>query len=687
MSLTYPAVKSYLEPAFQARVRLRARRYTAWMRFLWAADAGEPGQGLAITHDEVDQALSDRFAPAEAEFYANNGRGQLEQSIREADAHAALDPTWGRLRREFGLTQPEIDLLSLLVAAEADPTLWRVYGYLHDDVRACHVTPWLAARLFEWETGEGVGPESALVRWRLAWPVEGAGNPWALTSQWVVDPHIVAWICRGPRYDPTLGSVVQVVSRQDVEGLECLYPEQLAAMRAYTEALRPDLLDSGPAIELEVVGPHGSGRRILAAQLCATLGADLLTADAAVLMGPDVPSNLAIEHGLRVMRLARLWDAVVYWDNAESVTASTWRALSPSGLTIFGASVRLTPRADGVARRAYRLPDLKRAARAALWERLTHQPMPAPISDWTLTPAEIVTAARSAAAGPQAVVESCRQMLYQAPGELFTPLACPYTWEDIVLTPSVRQHLQELEAQARLRGAVFEEWGFDKLFPLGRGLTAMFAGPSGTGKTMAAQVLARALGIELYRVDLAGVMNKYIGETEKRLKQVFDACERANVLLFFDEADALFGQRTQVRDAHDRFANIEIDYLLQRMEQFDGIAILATNRKSDVDRAFLRRLRFIVDFLQPGPVERRQLWRLALLPRSPDGRDLLDAIDWDFLAEKLPLTGADIKIAALGAAFLARSAGTRIGMSHVLAAARRELAKHGTVLRAGDWES
>ena len=140
---------------------------------------------------------------------------------------------------------------------------------------------------------------------------------------------------------------------------------------------------------------------------------------------------------------------------------------------------------------------------------------------------------------------------------------------------------------------------------------------------MAAQVLARSLGMEIYRVDLAGVMNKYIGETEKNLRRMFDACERANVLLFFDEADALFGQRTQVKDAHDRFANIEIDYLLQRMEQFDGIAVLATNRRSDIDNAFLRRLRFIVDFLPPGVEERRTLWTLALPARAPNGEALL----------------------------------------------------------------
>src|SRR5260370_29435860 len=149
-----------------------------------------------------------------------------------------------------------------------------------------------------------------------------------------------------------------------------------------------------------------------------------------------------------------------------------------------------------------------------------------------------------------------------------------------------------------------------------------------------------------------------MGETEKRLKRLFDTCERSGAILLFDEADALFGRRTQVRDAHDRYANIEIDYLLQRIERFDGIAILATNRKSDLDPAFLRRLRFVVEFLTPRPAERLALWRLALLPRAPSGEAILDDIDWTFLAERLQLTGADIKAAALSAAFLPRADGT-----------------------------
>jgi SpoVK/Ycf46/Vps4 family AAA+-type ATPase len=306
------------------------------------------------------------------------------------------------------------------------------------------------------------------------------------------------------------------------------------------------------------------------------------------------------------------------------------------------------------------------------------------VLDWPLLPSDIARAAAVAPAGIDAVVDACRATLRVDAASLASRLPRPYGWDDLVVSPQLRRHLEEVEAQARLRWPVYEEWGFERLCSMGRGIAALFAGPSGTGKTMAAQVIARSLGMEIYRVDLAGVVSKYIGETEKNLRQVFDACERSNVLLFFDEADALFGQRTQVKDAHDRFANIEIDYLLQRMEQFDGLAILATNRRGDIDSAFLRRIRFVVDFVLPGVAERRALWAKALPARAPSGEQLLGAIDWEVLAERLEMTGADIKASAMAAAFLARSQGTRIEMAHLLHAARRELAKRGAVLRGAD---
>ena len=227
----------------------------------------------------------------------------------------------------------------------------------------------------------------------------------------------------------------------------------------------------------------------------------------------------------------------------------------------------------------------------------------------------------------------------------------------------------------RLRWTVYEEWGFGRLAHLGHGMSALFGGPSGTGKTMAAQVIARSLGLELYRVDLAGVVNKYVGETEKRLREVFDACEHAGALLFFDEADALFGGRMQVKDAHDRFANIEIDYLLQRIERFDGVAILATNRRNDLDPAFVRRLRFVIDFLPPRPEERLALWRRALRPQCA-----VPAKTSSMRSTGAPRRAAaddrrrDQEHRAVGR-LPRQGRGTRIGMRQILSAAQREMAQ------------
>ncbi len=211
--------------------------------------------------------------------------------------------------------------------------------------------------------------------------------------------------------------------------------------------------------------------------------------------------------------------------------------------------------------------------------------------------------------------------------------------------------------------------GFRRKLSLGLGIAALFAGESGTGKTMAAEVLAGHLGLGLYRIDLAGVVSKYIGETEKNLRSIFDAAERGGAILFFDEADALFGKRSEVKDSHDRYANIEVNYLLQRMEDFRGLAILATNRKSSLDSAFVRRLRFIVDFPLPDQSHRLQIWR-SVFPQEAE----LRGIDFPFLS-RLEIPGGHIRNIALNAAFMAASEGGPIGMAQVMRSARREYAK------------
>jgi hypothetical protein len=669
-------------PAVLDRVRQRAKRHALWMRHLWAQGVTSADQGLAITHGEVDRLLADPenlAADAEDFFDADPAARKLRDAIVRADAAVEHDREWSNLCACFELTGQDSDLLALAVAVELDPGLGRVYGYLHDEVQACHATPWLAAQLFQWSPELACGPDSNLVFWRLAAPTERVGNPWSVRTPWIADPAIALSLQHRAWRDAVIEPGVTLVpARREIDAL-CLHPAALTRMQDFIGSLRAG---SAGAIEIEIIGPAGSGKRTLAGQLAARIGRHLLIGDAVRLLA-DRPVEAAAECVVRMARMARACGAIPYWRDADGIAAAVWRA----GRRMYDLMILDREAAsgdapvEGVLRHSVRLEPLARAVRLALWSRLSDAPPPAPVTDRLLSAGQIAMAARVAKSGDEAVRQACSPRLHPPP-ELLQPLPCPYGWDDLVLATDVRRHLEEFEQQARLRWPVYEDWGFERLVPLGKGITALFAGPSGTGKTMAAQVIARSRELDLFRVDLAGVVNKYIGETEKRLKQVFDYCERANVMLLFDEADALFGQRMQVKDAHDRFANIEIDYLLQRMEQFSGIAVLATNRKNDLDRAFVRRLRFVVDFLPPGPEERMRLWRRALLPQTPAGEPLLDEIDWALLAEKLTMTGADIKATALAAAFLAHAEGSRIGMRHIVAAARREMTKHGVVLRA-----
>jgi hypothetical protein len=242
-------------------------------------------------------------------------------------------------------------------------------------------------------------------------------------------------------------------------------------------------------------------------------------------------------------------------------------------------------------------------------------------------------------------------------------------WDDLVLPEAQRRALEQIAVHTRHRIRVHHDWGFADKGDRGLGIATLFAGESGTGKTLAAEVLAKALGLALYRIDLSAVISKYIGETEKNLRKVFDAAEDIGAILLFDEADALFGKRSDVKDSHDRYANIEVSYLLQRMEAYRGLAILTTNHKSALDSAFSRRLRFVVNFPFPDALQREAIWRGVFPPRTP-----LDDLDYTKLA-RLNLAGGNIRNIALAAAFLAAEAGTPVNMAQLRQAARLEAAK------------
>lgn len=675
------------EPAWLGGVRLRAARRVLWLRELWSRHRYEGEHLLTISHSEVDRALvpPDGLLAAEQAFYqADKAAAALTRAI-DALGGAPPDDAWDHLRATLGLGPDEMHLLALGLAGAADPAMLRVFGYLLDAQEPTGPTPALSLALFGDPPFWCPRPDSALVRWRLARPLRDGRDPYTASTSWDADALLLAPLLRhgaGPAAADwsagTLGAVAEP------PGGPPLRPDSLEAIVAFLRGLPRGGEGLSMPVEIELVGAPGSGRTSLAAHVAAALGPScrgLVAIDAAAISASPDPAASAV----REIRRARLERRALLWQHAEALPAAVWPTLPRSLLTFLSAPGELAPSAGFTSvRRSWRLRPITRPERIRLWSSLGRGPPPRPVAEWALRPAEVAVAARVAPAGDAAVLDVCRRLLLAGTPELLSALPLPYGWDDLVISARTERHLHEVDAQARNRGEVLDDWGFSRLTSMGRGVTALFAGPSGTGKSMAAQVLAASLGLDLYRVDLAGVVSKYIGETEKHLREVFDACERAPVLLLFDEADALFGKRTEVSDAHDRYANIEVDYILQRMEAFNGVAVLATNRKGDLDSAFIRRIQFIVDFAAPNAAERERLWRRALEGAAhPDGGPLVGSVDWASLGAEFDLTGAGIKSAALAAAFLARSDGTAIETRHILAATRRELEKQGMVMRPG----
>ena len=661
--------------AIAAYVRCHANLRAAWMERLWGQGLTSPDQGLAVQHGEVRRILTDPETEAARyeSFLGEEESVRLSNAAVDAGSVLAANGFWTWMTGVFALTVHERDLLALCIAVELDPRLGRVLAYLADDMRATQPTAAAAAELFGWKE-RLPAPMTGLMTWRLARPAHGEAATRAATA-WQVDEAVVLSVKAESWIDPVLSRCARFISPEEAKQLPCLYPEVLAQL--LSDLSSGSLESSDREVEIVLTGPEGSGRQTLTAQFAAAVGRHLLSVKLPLLApAATTPAESRIDALIPAARMAHVAGCVLYWRDADAVTAPEWLELR----RLLGfRCLRGVTVAPATATHRYALPPLPTAQRLEAWTQYSAEAPPSIVRAQRLTPSEIQMIAQ---APPDAAPHLALRRSMQSSGDLMQPLACPYTWDDLVVSPNLERMLKDFEAQVQLRWEVYESWGFSRLTHLGQGISALFGGPSGTGKTMAAQVLARSLGMALYRVDLAGVVNKYIGETEKRLREVFDACERSGALLFFDEADALFGSRMQVKDSHDRFANIEIDYLLQRIEQFDGIAILATNRKNDLDAAFLRRLRFVVDFLNPDYRERRILWEKSLPALAPDGERITADIDYDLLAEEMELNGAQIKSIALGAAFLARGAGKLIGMEQIELSAHREYAKQGQLLRA-----
>jgi len=411
----------------------------------------------------------------------------------------------------------------------------------------------------------------------------------------------------------------------------------------------------------------------------------------------------ALELALRDARLIGALPFLQGWDGALEdnllAPAAFAELCAFPGLLIFSTTTRWLTKGDGHDRRVFRLefPVPPYPRRLTLWEHFVGD-LEAPLNlgevagQFQLTADQIrdaVASARDTAAQSahllqtEDLLSAARDHSNPRLNTLALKINSHYHWEDIILPEDQLALLRELVVTVRTRPLVLDEWGLGQKLVPNRGVTVLFAGPPGTGKTMAAEIIAAELGLDLYKIDLSTIVSKYIGETEKNLERIFQEAETSNAILFFDEADALFGKRSEVRDSHDRYANIEISYLLQRMEAYNGVTILATNLRANLDEAFTRRLQFAVDFPFPEEADRLRIWQTLFPPDVPRASDL----DFQMLAKRFKLAGGSIRNVIVSAAYLAASNGGVVTMAHLLHGTRRELQKMGKLVEGWQVEN
>jgi ATPase family associated with various cellular activities (AAA) len=533
-----------------------------------------------------------------------------------------------------------------LSAFERDLLLWCAGAEL--DERFTPPTFSAALSLLDGGHWDAMATTAPLRRWRLVELGHGSGligRPLRIDER--ILHHLVGVVCLDARLD----------------GLVRALPDTPATLTPAQQLIAADLATRLGKGKL-VVALHGAGE-----QTRARVAAHAATAND--LMPLEIPGDRVPPLGPENAALATLVEREAILLGALpviTVDADTPHRTITAFVAELGCPVVVSGQAAIRADLTCTVPAPSVGEQRDLWEQLL-----GPVSEldqvtaaFRLQVEEIEAIARDV---PADLHDACRRRSRGGIADLAELIEPAAVWEDVVLPEFAVEMLRDITSQMRHRTLVYEGWGMAGSTGRGLGVTALFTGDSGTGKTLAAEVLAGALNLDLYRIDLASVVSKYIGETEKNLRRVFDAADASGAVLLFDEADAIFGKRSEVRDSHDRYANLEVSYLLQRMETYRGLAILTTNLKSALDRSFLRRLRFVVPFPFPDAAARARIWRLMFPPRVP-----VSNLDWDRLA-RMQLSGGNIRTIALGAAFLAASAGEPVRIAHVLTAARREYLK------------
>ena len=593
--------------------------------------------------------------------------------------------------QRFGLSRFERDVLLLCAALELDTRIAAQCALIHGDANRAYPTFALALSVFDEPAWDALSPERPLRYWRLIEINQPGAQP-LTTSAIRGDERLVNYI-KGLNYlDDRLSPLLSPL--EVIKDQTALPPSQ----QDLVESIIRNLKQAGPTNSLpniHLLGADESSKQLVATSVATSLSLHLYRMPAQLL-----PANAA-----ELETLARLWQresillpVALYLDahGFDPSNPKEGQAAPPVNrfLTRSGGIIFLSTRDTWPDLNESMMPfDVEKPTRAeqrnawaaALGQTETEGDPPRLSSQFDLNLTTIKQIAGNIIPTEDKVEisrqlwDACRSVTRPHLENLAQRLTPKATLDDIVLPAEESKLLRQIAQQVGQRSRVYEEWGFALRMNRGLGISALFAGDSGTGKTMAAEGIANKLQLDLYRIDLSAVVSKYIGETEKNLRRLFDAAEDGGAILFFDEADALFGKRSEVKDSHDRYANIEINYLLQRIEAYRGLAILATNMKGALDQAFLRRLRFIVDFPYPGEAQRRAIWKGIFPEQTKTGK-----LDLDRLA-RLDLTGGNIHNVGLNAAFLAAQTNSLVTMPLILEAARTEFRKLGRFINEADF--
>lgn len=642
-----------------AHLERRVRHVVARRR---AADPNpdDPHRGLYVTDERLDALLE----------------GRRPQVVIDDDPPpaAVAGGRVGELGRRFGLDGLDLDLLVLALAPDLDSRFEPIYGYLNDDVTRRRASIGLALELCGTDPADfwarrHLAPSQPLVGRRLVL-VEEEDRP-MLSRGLRVPDTVTAWLLGDDLVEPELAELMSPPVPSPVDGVEEVKRAVAAGVRLlYAHETLESAAWSWLASAFSQVGMPvvGIDLRLVAP------GTDLaelarIAARAADLRGGALLVAHLDEVGGRSGHDVRMWTSMAEHTIVAATGSTNWDATWSSRPPLLLSA-----------------PDLNAAHRRVVWDSALAGPLDderwRAVAAFRLTPEQVEAAARSAvqagtaadrSAGPVELQRGARAQNAASLERLARRVEPRVGWADLVIPVDVETDLRSIAARVRQRSRVLGDWGVGGAVARARGVTALFSGESGTGKTLSAEVISAELGLDLYVIDLSSVVDKYIGETEKNLDRIFTEAERVNGVLLFDEADAIFGKRSEVSDARDRYANVEVAYLLQRMERFIGVAILTTNLRANVDEAFLRRIDVVVDFPMPDEGARRALWEHNMAAGMPTGDD----VDVDFLSKRFRLSGGNIRNIVLAAAYLAADDGRQVEMIDLIRATAGEYRKLG----------